>query len=105
MSFARSTVYGSAHLGRAVVVDDDIQLLRIYTRILSAARYDVTATQSAREVLELIQKGDFDVVISDISMPEMTGLELLREIRNRDTDIPVIIMTAQTDLATASNAV
>jgi EAL domain-containing protein (putative c-di-GMP-specific phosphodiesterase class I) len=105
MSSARSTVPGSAHLGRAVVVDDDIQLLRIYTRILSAARYDVTATQSAREVLELIKHGEYDVVISDISMPEMSGLELLREIRNRHTDIPVIIMTAQADVATASNAV
>ena len=91
--------------GRILLVDDDHGILRATARILGAAGHEVTSTTNGREALELLGGGAFDLIISDISMPELDGIQLLRSVRQRDLDVPVILMTGAPEVATAVQAV
>ena len=91
--------------GVVLVVDDEEAVLRLYVRALGAAGFLVTAANDPREAAKAIVEGCFDVVVSDISMPELDGLQLLRKAREHDLDIPVILMTGAPAIATAVKAV
>jgi EAL domain-containing protein (putative c-di-GMP-specific phosphodiesterase class I) len=91
--------------GRVLLVDDEAELLDVLSRGLRKRGHEVETTGSPREVLELIAKKDFDVVVSDISMPEMDGIQLLRAVRERDLDLPVVLMTGSPSIETAIRAV
>jgi EAL domain-containing protein (putative c-di-GMP-specific phosphodiesterase class I)/ActR/RegA family two-component response regulator len=98
-----SSVKGS---GRAVlVVDDDSQLARSLQRVLAGSAYDVTCVSSGAEAVEAIMHTAFDVILSDIHMPGMSGVDLLSVVRAYDLDVPVILMTADPNLETAIEAV
>jgi EAL domain-containing protein (putative c-di-GMP-specific phosphodiesterase class I) len=91
--------------GVVLVVDDEEAVLRLYARALGAAGFDVTPVSDSREAAKVIVEGEFDVIVSDISMPDLDGLQLLRKTREHDLDIPVILMTGAPALATAVKAV
>lgn len=91
--------------GKVLVADDDDQILRLCVRVLSAAGYQVVSARDGQEAVELLRAADFDTVLSDIVMPGMDGLQLLRLVRERDLDVPVILMTAGPTLETAIRAV
>jgi two-component system response regulator AtoC len=91
--------------GRVLVVDDDPSILELYSRALGASGYDVAVAKSAVEAQSFMSTDALDAIISDISMPEMTGLEFLRLVRRHDLDVPVILVTAQPDVKTAIEAV
>ena len=91
--------------GVVLVVDDEEAVLRLYARALGAAGFEVTPVSDPREAAKVIVGGAFDVIVSDISMPELDGLQLLRKAREHDLDIPVILMTGAPALATAVKAV
>ncbi len=83
---------------RILVAEDDMRIRMVLERLLAASGYDVVARVNGREALEsLEQEGPFQVVITDINMPEMSGEELLREIKSRDARLPVIVLTARKD--------
>lgn len=83
---------------RLLVAEDDLRIRTVLERLLGVAGYDVTACVNGREALEAMVKGPaFQVVITDINMPEMGGEELLREIKARDPRLPVIVLTARKD--------
>jgi CheY-like chemotaxis protein len=66
--------------GRVLVVDDERMILRIVSRILSPA-HEVVVTTSAREALALLKSGErFDVILSDLMLPDMTGMDLYGEL-------------------------
>jgi EAL domain-containing protein (putative c-di-GMP-specific phosphodiesterase class I) len=88
-----------------LVVDDEEAVLRLYARALGAAGFEVKPVSDSREAAKAIVEGEFDVIVSDISMPELDGLQLLRKAREHDLDIPVILMTGAPALATAVKAV
>src|SRR6266550_2684969 len=90
---------------RILVVDDELLLLDTAARILRGAGYEVKTATNGREAVEILQHGSFEAVVSDIRMPEMDGIQLLRAVRERDADVPVILMTASPDLASAVEAV
>ena len=90
---------------RVLIVDDEAPLLRATKRILTSAGYDVTTAANGREAIEIILHAKFDVIISDIAMPELDGIQLLRTVRQRDLDVPVVLMTGAPDLSTAMQAV
>src|SRR5262245_60840776 len=90
--------------GRVLLVDDEPQILRAYTRLLVRAGYSVENAQNGKEATELLEKQSFDVILSDISMPGMNGLDLLRAVRERDLDVPVLLMTGDPQLETAVKA-
>lgn len=89
---------------RVLAVDDEPSLLHFYQRALGASGYAVEVAESADEALGMLETGAFEVIVSDLWMPGKSGLDLLREVRQRDLDLPVIIVTAAPDLETALGA-
>jgi EAL domain-containing protein (putative c-di-GMP-specific phosphodiesterase class I) len=90
---------------RVLLAEDDEQVRRPLGRSLSAAGYDVVAVENGRQAIEQLRETPFDVIVSDIAMPEMDGIQLLRAIRERDADVPVVLVTGAPDVATAMQAV
>ncbi|HEY9272816.1 sigma-54 dependent transcriptional regulator [Achromobacter sp.] len=85
----------------AVFIDDDEELLRANAQTLKLHGITVAAHASARAALPALNR-DFDgVVVSDIRMPDMDGLQLFQRLRDIDPDIPVILITGHGDIATA----
>jgi two-component system nitrogen regulation response regulator GlnG len=89
---------------RVWVIDDDRSIRWVLQKTLEKADLDVTCFESADRVLNSLDKEQPDVVISDIRMPGMDGLELLELLHTRYPDLPVIIMTAHSDLESAVSA-
>src|SRR5450755_3458721 len=88
-----------------LVVDDEPVTARGYARALSAAGYKVSVAHDGREAAALAKGHHFDVIISDIAMPDMDGLALLRAIRETDLDVPMIFMTGSPALESALAAI
>ncbi len=90
---------------RILIVDDEEGLRRFLSILLTKEGYDVTAVRGGTEALEAFDRDPFDVVLSDIKMPGMSGIELLGAIRSRDPAVPVVMMTAYAAVDTAIEAV
>jgi len=88
-----------------LLVDDELLFLRALSRTLGESGYRVELCTSARDAIARVKTGDIDVVVSDISMPEMTGLELLRTIREHEPDLPVVLVTGLPALESATEAI
>jgi EAL domain-containing protein (putative c-di-GMP-specific phosphodiesterase class I) len=88
-----------------LVVDDDPAVSRALRRVLEAAGYEVTVESNGNAAIQTIMQRSFDVVLSDIQMPGMTGVELLGVVRAYDLDVPVILMTGEPTIETAIEAV
>lgn len=95
---------GDSKLGRILVVDDEQDLAEALHSNLTRHNYDVTAATSAKEALRLIAKQDFALLLSDMVMPEMGGLQLLQEALAIDPQLIGIIMTGQATVQTALDA-
>jgi EAL domain-containing protein (putative c-di-GMP-specific phosphodiesterase class I)/ActR/RegA family two-component response regulator len=95
----------SAAKGRVLLVDDQADILRAYARWLTAAGFQVETADDGSTAADMAAKSSYDVIISDISMPGMTGVEMLRAVRERDLDVPVVLMTAQPAIESAMEAV
>ncbi|MEW8000758.1 MAG: nitrogen regulation protein NR(I) [Candidatus Thiodiazotropha endolucinida] len=89
---------------RVWVIDDDRSIRWVLQKTLEKADMDVTCFESADRVLNYLDKEQPDVVVSDIRMPGMDGFELLELLHTRYPDMPVIIMTAHSDLESAVSA-
>src|SRR2546429_1416299 len=89
---------------KILVVDDEKSILLLLKEALTQWGYQVTTASSAAEGLELLKNGLFDAIISDIRMPDMSGLDLLREIRKQDETIEVVMMTGYPTIASAGQA-
>jgi len=96
---------GTAERRSVLLVDDDPAVLKGTTRVLERRGYRVVACATGQEALERIGLETFDVMLSDVQMPGTTGLGLLRAVRERDLDIPVVLMTGSPALDTAAAAV
>ncbi len=81
--------------GHILVVDDDRPMIKLLEKVLKNADYEVTATTDPFKVLEIIKNESnlIDVLLSDINMPEMTGLQLIKSVRDIDPNIVSIIVT------------
>lgn len=80
-----------------LVVDDDRDCLRALSELLAADGYHVLLAPGAREALRILTADAPDCVILDYAMPEMTGLELLRTMRELASDVPVVMLSAKSD--------
>lgn len=90
---------------RVLVVDDEPGLAAAHARHLRDVASGVVVATDGGEALAKLEREAFDVVVSDIRMPNMSGTELLREVRARDLDLPVIFLTGDPSLETATLAV
>jgi EAL domain-containing protein (putative c-di-GMP-specific phosphodiesterase class I) len=92
-------------LGRILVVDDEAAVQRMLERILSHAGHEVRTAGSSEEALHRIDAEPFDMVLTDLQMPGGSGLDLLRAVRARALDLPVVFLTGQPSVASAAGAV
>jgi len=92
------------HLGRILVVEDEPDLAESLQANLSRCNYYVRATTAPAEGLTLINTRDFDLLLSDLMMPGMNGIELLRQALEIDPQLVGIIMTGQATVQTAVEA-
>src|SRR5262245_14601255 len=87
-----------------LVVDDEPNILGVLRDALTNFGYRVTCASSAAEALTSAKSELFDAAIADVRMPEMSGLDLLREIKRHDESIEVIVMTGYPTIASAVEA-
>ena len=83
---------------RALVADDDTEMLSMVTKALRQFGAEVVAVMAGGELLEKIANdGPFDVIVTDIAMPWMTGLQVMQSARTAGLPVPVVVMTALRD--------
>lgn len=85
---------------RILVVDDEATVCDMLVELLGSLGYEVVSTVNGREALEALDKGEFDLVISDLRMPEVNGRSLLRSIKRENKSLPVVIITGYGTAAT-----
>lgn len=90
--------------GYVWVVDDDSSIRWVMEKTLSSANIKCDTFSDAESVLLALERETPDVLVSDIRMPGIDGIELLKQVNERSPDLPVIIMTAHSDLDAAVNA-
>jgi len=91
--------------GRILVVDDDSDVRFVVCELLRTGGYDVLEAADGSSALGLVAEREVDVVLSDIKMPDLDGIELLRTLREREQDVPVLLMTGGPSVETAIQAV
>jgi DNA-binding response OmpR family regulator len=82
--------------GKILVVDDDPGMLDTLMDVLSATGYETSVAASGNAALEMAQAGRFDLVLMDVQMPGLNGVQVLHALRVLDPTIVVIMMTAYT---------
>ena len=92
-------------VGSILLVDDDTKVLKAVKAILEAEGYLIEACHDPLIALQAFKVGNYDLVLSDIKMPEMSGIELLTKLREHNADVPVILHTGYAELSSAVEAV
>ena len=91
---------------RLLLVDDDEEACRLLAEVLEREAYDVVPALSADEALAMVERaGPFDAVLTDLRMPDKSGLDLLRVLRERDPGALVLVLTAFGDAVAAGEAI
>lgn len=93
------------HTEKVLVVDDEEAIREVVSTLLESQGYRCTTCPNGRAALDAFRKDTFDLVLSDIVMPEMDGLKLLAELHSDDPDVPVIMVTAMHDISIALEAI
>jgi DNA-binding response OmpR family regulator len=82
--------------GAVLVVDDEEAIRQVLSQTIKREGYPVITAESANQALELIERKKIDLVISDIVMPDMDGMELLAKVKERHPKLPVILISGRT---------
>lgn len=91
-------------IGKVLVVDDEVELKNVLVQILNAQRYDATGFSNPTEALTVLKDEAFDVLLTDLMMPEMDGIQLLQAALKIDPHLVCIVMTGQGTIQTAVDA-
>jgi len=78
---------------QVLVVDDEEQVRELAARVLERAGYVVRSVASAAQALDVISAESIDLVVSDVVMPGLSGIDLLTELRRRQLSVPVVLTT------------
>jgi PAS domain S-box-containing protein len=90
---------------KILIVDDDIFVREMLSSILEASGYTILTAENGLEALaKCIQDSSIDLIVSDVNMPEMDGLQLIKEIRKQGLEIPIIMVTGVSDISVAVDA-
>ena len=92
-------------MARILIVDDEKGLLESIREYLTANGHEVVTASSAADALPLLDSEEFDAVVSDIVMPGISGVDLIREVQNRQKDTRSILMTGHPSVETAIDAI
>lgn len=93
------------HRSHILVVDDDPYVLESISTLLRAYGFSVRTSNNANDAIQAMQRDKIDVVLTDIKMPGVTGVELLGMIHKFDAQVPVLLMTAYAELDVAVDAI
>mgnify|MGYP002626856181 FL=1 len=85
-------------LFKILVVEDDKNLKRLITTWLKMNKYETYEASNGREALKLLDKEYIDLIISDVMMPQMDGFELIKELRDCNYEVPILVITAKGDM-------
>jgi EAL domain-containing protein (putative c-di-GMP-specific phosphodiesterase class I)/CheY-like chemotaxis protein len=91
--------------GKVLIVEDETELAHMFATMLRAAGFESAHAADGRVALNMLRENAYDLVLTDLTMPHMDGMELLRNIREIDDELPVVIMTAAPALESAIRAV
>jgi putative two-component system response regulator len=91
-------------LSRILVIDDEDVIRALVMEILETAGHEITGAESAENALALLEDHEFDLVVSDVIMPGLSGLELLEAVRSRRASLPVVLVTGAGTYDTLSQA-
>ncbi len=89
---------------KIMVIDDEESMCKFMQIMLQKEGYEVTTSQSGNEALNILKEKNYDLVIADMMMPELNGLELLSQVKSLDPDANFIVMTAYASVDTAIEA-
>jgi DNA-binding response OmpR family regulator len=89
---------------RIMIVDDEVYIRFLLSEELSQHGYDVSTAASGEEAVAMLQKGTYDLILLDLVMPGMDGLQVMREVRTLAPDTVVILLTAHASLDSAIEA-
>jgi len=93
-------------MAKILIIDDEPDMLKLLSMILrEKTAYEITTTNNPIEAVALAKNGGFDLVISDLKMPGLDGIEIIEAVKKVDEDIPVIIITAFASVESASEAI
>ena len=90
---------------KILVIDDDEYIRESIKEALKRKGFDLESAENGASALELFQKDGFDMVISDMKMPGMSGIELLEKIKKLDPDVPFLMITAHGAIESAVEAI
>ena len=82
---------------RILVADDEMSIRLLYSEELREEGYEVFTASNGREALEVVEKEPLDLIILDIKMPEMNGIEVLRRIKELHPNLPVLLSSAYSE--------
>ena len=84
---------------RILFLDDDDSFLKMVSQRLSAEGYKITAHTDCAKAIDTIRRGKVDVAFVDFKMPRLNGIEVIGQIREFDSSIPLVLLTGHTDTA------
>jgi DNA-binding NtrC family response regulator len=103
LSYSNTKGGKMAHI---LIVDDEVDMLTLLAKIIpEKTNHNVTTTNNPLEVPNLIKEGAFDLLITDLKMPGMDGIQLIFEVKNIDKTIPIIVITAYGSEESAEEAI
>ena len=82
---------------KILVADDEMSIRLLYSEELKEEGYDVVTASNGKEALEIVSREPLDLVILDIKMPEMSGIEVLRQIKEKFPNLPVLLSSAYSE--------
>ncbi len=82
---------------KILLVEDEKDISNALCRILTSAKYDVEAAYDGEQGLELIKSHPYDIIITDIMMPKMDGIELIKAVRAMGNNSPILVLTAKSE--------
>ena len=90
---------------RILILDDERTILEMFEQLLASRGYACTCTSSPYNALDELRTGNFGVLVTDIKMPEMNGIDVVREARAMDGSLSIVMMTAVSDISLAVQAI
>ena len=90
---------------KVLIVDDDENILNVYRKIFARKKYIVEITNSALQVIEMIKRDDYDILITDMYMPELTGIDLITKVKQISPKIEIILVTGNGSIENAVRAI
>jgi two-component system chemotaxis response regulator CheY len=84
-------------MANILAVDDSEPMRKLVELVLKSGGHQVTLANDGVEALRKFQVAKFDLIVTDVNMPEMHGIELIQAVRSQNSDIPILVLTTESD--------